>query len=194
MNGIKNWFENLELKYKIIILVIFVVVAFILTKFVFNQKAKDYLDTVNYNNFNVQEELSMYTLYNERNTYYVLNNIINNLFSTSYTEYGENGYTLDDYYNDALSKKYKKSISKKEFKSLVQNIYSGLVQSDTNEEVGIDGSEGVTQNDSDFYTIDVYKKSNYYIVKYTSKFNDNSGYICLYLNDDEERFTIFYIE
>lgn len=194
---IKEYINNLDIKYKIIALMVFLFLAFIFTRFILNSNLKDRLDSINYKKFSLEEELNGYNLYNERNTYFMFNNILDNLFSAVSSGQDLNGFNLDNYYEDSLTKKYSKYLGNKKFNTLIQEIYDSLTISENSQEIDhsdMEGTDGITGTDSDFYTIEVYKKGNYYAVKYKSTITEKQGYILFYLNDENGRYSIFYIE
>lgn len=127
---------------------------------------------------------------NDRNLYWHLKEIINNFLLTMQDEEDENIHseeTKKDYleYYDVLSKEYKKQLNKDEYEKLaITFINKFLVENHL-------GYKYV----SDYVIDDIYQyDDSMYLCVIVEKYTQVRGYIGIKMNEEQHKFSVFYIE
>lgn len=169
----KDFWDNLDLKTKIFIWIIVLILLIIFTRFTQNKKEQNkYIASINYKNINIENSINEgYTEYLNREKYLVLYNAVEKLWIDC-----KNG-NVKQYYTYALDPVYKKKISKSSFTRKVNNIFENID----------------FYNDAELYVFRSQNDINCYILKIHTKNKDDS-YIGIRLNNENKHFYIYYVE
>jgi len=121
----------------------------------------------------------------DRQTYYTLENIINQYLNSYINTNNEEKIMYDDYYN-YLTENYRKHLSKKEYKEVSENFLNKFY-------INIDSDYEA------MYTYQVLKEiykleDSVYLCRLYSKRNNETGYIAIQLFESDLTFNIVYIE
>lgn len=178
-NKIIKWYDSLNSGKKLVATVFLLVILIILVSLV----SKIDFDTkiLNYKEITAENLITNSEISNDRTIYLKANTIIDNLLKTYDGEYyiNEEKVKLDDYHKYAIFDEY--NISKSKLKKKVQNIENAIEQGKTNE--------------NEFYPLikNIYKYSDTHQM-YVVELNTNIRHIIGLKFDNNNRFTIFYIE
>lgn len=175
MNRILKYYEDLPIKYKILVLIVICIVLIILIRLMnYEDVSNQYTKNLNYKEITIQSLLENYKEnYNNRDDYLVLKDIVEQYKKI----YNGDSKVYKEYY-ETLDSNYSKKISKGKFIEKINSIFSKA------NELGND------------YNINMYStslSSNTYIVELIDN-EEVIGYIGIILDKTSSTYSIFYVE
>lgn len=180
MKKILRIYNELPIKMKILILILFCLILGILTRILSNYTTNDlqtYTSELDYKNINIEKLINenYHETYEDRDAYIILKNIIEEISKKYNTE--KNIYK--DYYS-TLDSKYSKFISKKRLSEKLFTIISKLKDNNNN----VINFKMYTENNH----------NNVYILELINYNNEVSGYIGIIIDYANLKYYIFYVE